>query len=450
MDHPVAYRYENRRRGEVCAATVHGSRSGLQYQSWLASAVRLMVWCCVVFVFCSALPANGQTPTVDPYAAARSEMVTSRIEVAGVKNPRVLRVMRETPRHEFVPRAQVPKAYLDMALPIGGAQTISSPFIVAWMTETIDPQPSDRVLEIGTGSGYQAAVLSPLVESVYTIEIVAELGETAKATLARLGYQNVHVRVGDGFLGWPEAAPFDKIIVTCSPEDVPKPLIDQLREGGKILIPVGERFQQTLYLMTKVDGKLVGQPLQPTLFVPMTGKAESARRVQPDPTKPEVLNGGFESSPESDPTTPKTLSGTIPGWYYERQVTQVRGDAYEGDKFVRFSNTTPDLASHLLQGIPLDGRAVTSLRISGAVRTDSVQGSGSSDGLPAIVINLYDEQRRDLGAFVIGPFKGTRGWRHYSRMVRVPAQSREAIIRIGLFGAVGTADFDAIKIEAVR
>ncbi len=426
----------------------------MDHRTKTAGCVRLRyraaLSCLGLLAFFVAKSAIGQTPGTDQFYAARDDMVATRIEVAGVKNPRVLRVMRETLRHEFVPRSQAAKAYLDMALPIGGAQTISSPFIVAWMTETIDPQPTDRVLEIGTGSGYQAAVLSPLVESVYTIEIVPELGKTAKATLARLGYTNVHVQIGDGFLGWPDAAPFDKIIVTCSPEDVPKPLIEQLREGGKILIPVGERFQQTLYLMTKVDGKLVGQPLQPTLFVPMTGKAEAARRVQPDPASPSVINGGFESTQGETGSGAEALAGTVPGWYYERQVTEVQGGAFEGDRFIRFKNATPDLASHLLQGFPLDGRAVTSLRISGAVRTDAVQGAGQSDALPAIAINLYDEQRRDLGVFVIGPFKGTRDWRHYSRLVRVPPQSREAIIRIGLFGAVGTADFDAIKVEAMR
>ncbi len=143
-----------------------------------------------------------------------------------------------------------------MALPIGDSQTISSPFIVALMTAALDPQPTDKVLEIGTGSGYQAAVLSPLVEHVYSIEIVEELGQTAKRTLSRLDYKNVSTRIGDGFLGWPNAAPFDKIIVTCSPESVPRPLIEQLREGGQMIIPVGERYQQTLYRMTKKDGEL--------------------------------------------------------------------------------------------------------------------------------------------------------------------------------------------------
>jgi protein-L-isoaspartate(D-aspartate) O-methyltransferase len=194
----------------------------------------------------------------------------------------------------------------------------------------------------------------------------------------------------------------------------------------------------------------------------MTGQAEATRRVLPDPANPSILNGGFESMPvggaggntaDGDATgddTTDALAGTIPGWYYERQVAQVRGGAFEGDAFVRFSNSTPELASHLLQGLPLDGRKVTSLRFSGAIRTSEVQSGGPTDSLPAIVINLYDEQRRDLGVFVIGPFKGTRDWRQYSRLVRVPPQSREAILRIGLFGATGTADFDAVKIEAVR
>jgi len=210
----------------------------------------------------------------DPLARVREELVRNRVAAAGVKNPEVLEAIRNTPRHEFVPASQRARAYLDMALPIGESQTISSPFIVALMTEALDPQPTDKVLEIGTGSGYQAAVLSPLVDHVYSIEIVEELGQRAEAVLSRLGYENVSVKIGDGFLGWPNAAPFDKIIVTCSPESVPVPLIDQLREGGRMVIPVGERFQQTLYRMTKQNGKLVREPLRPTLFVPMTGESQ--------------------------------------------------------------------------------------------------------------------------------------------------------------------------------
>lgn len=383
-------------------------------------------------------------------------MVRERIESAGVKNPRVLRAMRETPRHEFVARALRGQAYLDMALPIGDSQTISSPFIVASMTEAIDPQPTDKVLEIGTGSGYQAAVLSPLAAEVYTIEIVRPLGEKSAQVLRDLGYKNVHVRVGDGFLGWPEEAPFDKIIVTCSPESIPKPLIDQLREGGRMIIPVGERYQQTLYLLTKTNGKLEKTAMQPTLFVPMTGQAEATRQRKPDPSKPFVVNGNFEqnTTPEQvaalEPTASFEQTDVVPGWYYGRQVKLVQGDAFEGKAFVRFENQVPELSSHVLQGLPLDGREVTSIRLSGTVRTSDVKIGNQSDSLPAIAISLYDDQRRDVGTYVIGPFRGTRDWKTQSRLIRIPPQAREAIVRIGLFGATGTADFDDVKLEAMR
>ncbi|HEX3871083.1 MAG TPA: protein-L-isoaspartate(D-aspartate) O-methyltransferase, partial [Pirellulales bacterium] len=212
---------------------------------------------------------------------ARMRMVDSEVAGAGVRNPRVLDAMRATPRHEFVPLHERDMAYYDMALPIGEGQTISPPFIVAYMTEQLDPQPTDKVLEIGTGSGYQAAVLSPLVKDVYTIEIKEPLGRNAANVLKRLKYMNVHPRVGDGYQGWPDVAPFDKIIVTCSPESVPEKLVEQLRDGGRLIVPLGERYQQTLYLFRKENGKLVSEALRPTLFVPMTGTAESLRKVKP-------------------------------------------------------------------------------------------------------------------------------------------------------------------------
>nr|WP_244952271.1 protein-L-isoaspartate(D-aspartate) O-methyltransferase [Roseimaritima ulvae] len=391
----------------------------------------------------------------DPFAKVRQELVETRIKTAGVTDSRVLRSIAETPRHEFVPASQRSKAYYDMALPIGDAQTISSPFIVALMTEALDPQPTDKVLEIGTGSGYQAAVLSPLVEHVYTIEIVRPLGERAAKVLDELGYDNVSAKVGDGFLGWPEAAPFDKIIVTCSPESIPKPLVEQLREGGQMIIPVGERYQQTLYRMIKKDGELERQPLRPTLFVPMTGTAEQGRQQQPDPANPKIINGNFEQA-GSSPVH-------IPGWYYGRQVQRVGGGIQvdgstsaegsrgsspaEGAAFVRFENETSGLDSHLLQGLAIDGREVTMVRLAGKVRTENVGGSDRADRLPMVALTFYDKQRRELGTFWLGPFRGTRSWREESRLIRVPPQSREAIVRIGLFGATGIADFDDISLE---
>ncbi|MEM6979521.1 MAG: protein-L-isoaspartate(D-aspartate) O-methyltransferase [Planctomycetota bacterium] len=385
---------------------------------------------------------NAVTLARDPFAAARRKLVETKIRTAGVTNPRVLSSIAQTPRHEFVPASVRGQAYFDMALPIGSAQTISSPFIVAWMTEVIDPQPDDRVLEIGTGSGYQAAVLSPLVAEVYSIEIVPELGQRAARVLNRLDYENVQTRIGDGFLGWPEAAPFDKIIVTCSPESVPKPLADQLNEGGVMIIPVGQRYQQTFYEMKKVDGELVRQPLRPTLFVPMTGTAEAKRVRLPDATQPQLINGSFEvASAADDP------EGFIPGWYYGRQVMRVAiGD---GRHVARFSNETPGLSSHLLQGIAIDGQAVSMIRFSGRVRTQSIEKGPDADAIPAIAISYYDEQRRMLQTVTLGPYRGTRDWREDSRLLRVPPTTKEAIIRLGLFGATGVAEFDDIRLQVL-
>lgn len=211
----------------------------------------------------------------DEYATARKRMVELQLKSAGrdITHAGVLKAMGEAPRHEFVPPEQREEAYADRPLPIGHGQTISQPYVVAFMTEKLEPKPTDKVLEIGTGSGYQAAVLSPLVAEVYTIEIVEPLGQRAKADLQRLGYGNVKVRIGDGYRGWPEAAPFDAIIVTCAPDKVPEPLVNQLKEGGRMIIPVGPSMDQNLYLLTKRGGKMERQSVLPVRFVPMTGEA---------------------------------------------------------------------------------------------------------------------------------------------------------------------------------
>lgn len=192
----------------------------------------------------------------------------------GIHEERILAVMKKVPREEFVPEPLRAASYADQPLPIGYDQTISQPFIVAFMTEQLRPQKSDRVLEIGTGSGYQAAILAELVAEVYSIEIIEPLARTAEATLRRLGYKNIHVKVGDGYKGWAEHAPFDVVIVTCAPDHVPQPLIDQLKEGGRLIIPVGGAGDQELYLLEKKEGKMRQRPVSPVRFVPMTGTAE--------------------------------------------------------------------------------------------------------------------------------------------------------------------------------
>ncbi len=224
------------------------------------------------YVLLAAMAATGcgqQVPSAADFAAQRRRMVDQQLKPRGIKDERVLAAMAKIPREEFVPADQRADAYQDGPLPIGYDQTISQPYIVAFMTEQLRLKPGDRVLEIGSGSGYQAAILADLVADVYTIEIVEALAKTAEATLQRLGYKNVHLKVGDGYKGWPEEAPFDAIIVTCAPDKVPQPLVDQLKDGGRMVIPVGERFAQQLYLLEKQNGQLKESVTLPVRFVPM-------------------------------------------------------------------------------------------------------------------------------------------------------------------------------------
>ena len=213
----------------------------------------------------------------DGLARERRRMVDEQVRARGVDDRRVLAAMEQVPRHHFVPEDVRGSAYDDRPLPIGEGQTISQPYVVGLMTELLDLEPGDRVLEIGTGSGYQAAVLSRLVADVYTIEIVAPLGERARRTLERLGYGNVHVRIGDGYEGWPEAAPFDAIIVTAAPPQVPQPLLDQLAVGGKLVVPVGSSWQDLTVYTRRRDGSFHRDTVLPVRFVPMTGEAQKNR-----------------------------------------------------------------------------------------------------------------------------------------------------------------------------
>ncbi|MFB3883568.1 MAG: protein-L-isoaspartate(D-aspartate) O-methyltransferase [Armatimonadota bacterium] len=232
---------------------------------------------------CRSVPAPTAAAPAPGFAGQRERMVRLQLRARGVKDDRVLAAMGKVPREEFVPAEERPRAYEDGPLPIGEGQTISQPYIVALMTELLDLKSTDKVLEIGTGSGYQAAVLAELTPHVYTIEIIPELAQRAEATLRRLGYKTVQVRVGNGYLGWPEHAPFNGIIVTCAPEKVPAALREQLAEGGRMVIPVGPQWtNQTLYLLTKRRGRLEQTSVIPVRFVPMV--EEAPRPVRPLPS----------------------------------------------------------------------------------------------------------------------------------------------------------------------
>ncbi len=211
---------------------------------------------------------RGVDPMQDKYKNQRMRMVQEQIIRRGIKDERVIKALREVKRHQFVPEQHRHLSYEDHPLAIGLGQTISQPYIVALMTENLDLNGEEKVLEVGTGSGYQAAILAELSKEVYTIEIKEDLANRSRQILQDLGYQNVHVRHGDGFLGWPEQAPFDAIIVTCAPEKIPEPLLAQLKEGGRLIIPVGDTYQQ-LKLVIKQDNKIQIRDIIPVRFVPM-------------------------------------------------------------------------------------------------------------------------------------------------------------------------------------
>jgi protein-L-isoaspartate(D-aspartate) O-methyltransferase len=221
---------------------------------------------------CAPQPvANRTSPEQQQrYEEQRRELV-AELRAQGISKPAVLEAMLEVPRHEFVPAAYRHQAYDNHPLPIGHDQTISQPYIVAYMTEAAEITSGEKVLEIGTGSGYQAAVLAKLAKEVYTIEIIPELAQGARAALDRLGYQNVQVRTGNGYLGWPEKAPFDAIVVTAAPDEIPQALVAQLAPQGKMVVPVGTSFQQ-MTIITKTESGVVEQRTIPVVFVPMVGK----------------------------------------------------------------------------------------------------------------------------------------------------------------------------------
>jgi protein-L-isoaspartate(D-aspartate) O-methyltransferase len=402
---------------------------------------RSLFWL-ITALFCHYLVSPAESAQrADPFASVRESMVQREVVGRGVRNPRVIQAMRTVPRHEFVPINQRKFAYADAAIPIGNHQTITSPFVVAYMTAKLDPQKTDKVLEIGTGSGYQASVLSQLVDQVYTIEIVAPLGQRAERTINELGYENVHCRIGDGYQGWPEQAPFDKIIVTCSPENVPPALVAQLRDGGLLVVPLGTRFQQSLYLFRKVSGQLQREELEATFFVPMTGEAERQRDHAGDDGIPNVVNGDFQELGED--------SDTVPGWFYARQCQIVAESAASPNDYVlQLTNRTAGQAAHVHQPISLDGQQVRSVALSARVSTTGIHGTNDWT-LPRVELTFYDKNRASIKSVKLGPWQGHRGWSSLRKTSPVPGRTHFAVVSIGMFGAVGQFAVDDVQVEVV-
>lgn len=222
-----------------------------------------------MYLCITLLPLISCGQNADPLYALRDRMVRNQIESRGITDKKLLQVFRDVERHRFVPDEYIPHAYSDSPLPIDEGQTISQPYIVAFMTDALNLKQSDKVLEIGTGSGYQAAILAGMCDSVYTIELFESLGVRAKNLFDELGYDNIYSKIGDGYKGWPEHAPFDAIVVTASPEKIPEPLKDQLAEGGRMIIPVGNSTVQHLVIMRKRKGKIREESILPVRFVSM-------------------------------------------------------------------------------------------------------------------------------------------------------------------------------------
>jgi len=404
-------------------------------------SARVLCLALLSLVLAVLLASDVSAQTARELAAARTWLVESELATSGIKSPQVLAAIREVPRHEFVPAEYRAYAYLDTTLPIGHGETISPPYIVAWMTEQLDPQPGERVLEIGTGSGYQAAVLSRLAKDIYTIEIHPELAKTAAAAIKRVKYKNVHLRHGDGFQGWPEAAPFDKIIVTCSPEEVPKPLADQLREGGRMLIPIGEGFQQNLCVLVKEGGKLRVTARTPTYFVPMTGVANSLR--SPSSTAPltPLVNGDFET----------LLSPGVPAaWFYLRQAKLTPGAATDRlGNYLHFANAVAGRNSQALQSIGVRGDKVHQLTIEAWVSGQNVQPAVPTDLQDGakLRVTFFDADRKTVGEQTVGPWRENFAWRKHSAAVRVPPTAIGMTVAVGLFGATGEFSCDDITVR---
>ncbi|HVX13070.1 MAG TPA: protein-L-isoaspartate(D-aspartate) O-methyltransferase [Pirellulales bacterium] len=402
---------------------------------------RRFLWLVVGSALWGMLTPGAVGQPSDSWQSERNKMVDDEIVAAGVSNVRVIDAMRTVPRHEFVTPDQRRYAYCDMCLPIGSGQTISPPFMVAMMTERLDLQPTDRILEVGTGSGYQSAVLSRLVQDVYTIEIVEALGRRSAATLRRLRCDNVHPRTGDGYAGWPQYAPFDKIIVTCSPTAVPQALVDQLKEGGRMIVPVGERFQQTLYLFEKRGGKLVKEAIEPTMFVPMTGAGEDDGRRN-RAAGDQLVNGDFEE--------PSRFAERPEGWYYARQAkVEALDEAPAGKNCLTITNREPGRHGQVLQAVGVDGRQTCRLDIDFWVRTASVKAGPSIENQAMLLVTFFDEERSPLGQAMVGPWSGSMPWTRQQGRLNVPRSARFAVVAIGLLGATGEISFDDIRSKAV-
>ncbi len=395
---------------------------------------------CLTLWLMSFQPAAAQSGLRE-LLEARRRMVNEEISAQGIENERLLTAMREVPREQFLPLSKRNLAYLNVAVTYGDGHIILPPLVTAHLIEQVDPQKNDKVLVIGSGSGYSTALLSRMCREVDAVEIDPVVAKSAEETLARLKYTNVRMRIGDGFEGWKEHAPYQRIIVECSPENVPQPLVDQLAEGGMLLVPVGDEFDQTMHLCKKENGKLSTLSLWPTLLLPMKGKAEELRSQSDKPRDPTLLNSGFEE------LVPQTKD--VPAaWVYVRQGRAIADRSCpEGNNSMSFTNVTPGVVATAIQAFPVDGKKISELGIACKVWGMDIRPGQTRQQLPRVEVRFFDEKRRLVGGDWMGGWNMSFTWIKKDHVFAVPRLAKFAVIRIGLGGATGEIKFDDFKLE---
>jgi protein-L-isoaspartate(D-aspartate) O-methyltransferase len=422
----------------------HGSPNPMMRSLTSASTpLPLMLRICLVmavFSLASQQPASAQSGLRE-LLEARRLMVQEEIAAQGIENERLLEAMREVPREQFLPLSRRNLAYINVAITYGDGQIVLPPLVTAHLIEQLNPQKNDKVLVIGPGSGYSTALLSRMAREVYAVEIDPAVAKMAEETLARLKYTNVKLRVGDGFEGWKEHAPYQRIIVECSPDSVPKALVEQLAEGGMLLVPTGDEFDQTMHLCKKENGKLTTLSLWPTLLLPMKGKAEELRSQSEMPRDPSILNGGFEE------LVPKTKD--IPAhWAYVRQGRAIADEfCPEGKNSLAFVNITAGAAATALQAFPVDGKKVSELSFACKVWGKDIRPGQNRQQLPRVEVRFFDEKRRLVGGDWMGGWHLTFDWLGKEHVFSVPRTAKFAVLRIGLGGATGEIRFDDLRLE---
>jgi len=390
-------------------------------------------------VTCCAFPLAAEEQA-DAYGDARTTMVDADLSGNGIGNERLLKAMRTIPRHRFCLPEDQKHAYADQSLPIGHKRKLASPYVTAGLIELLDPRPNDRILELGTGSGYQAAILSQLATDVYSVESIEELGKASASLLKELKCKNVHTRIGDTLEGWPEAAPFDRILFTSCSGTVPAALIDQLRERGKVVVDAVCGNEELFHLFEKQHGRLVALKVWSPFSIANADNLKQHRDEKQSPNKSEIENGDFELSED----------GKATGWYFQRQAALAEDREAPNNHVLTFENKEPGRHAQAIQEVAIDGRAVVSLRLSVRAKGLEIHNSSSADK-PSMVIRFYDAHQRPITvepSAILGPWRGTFGWETYTCVSSVPKTTRKALVVISMGGATGRLTVDDAQLSA--